>query len=238
VTEFANRREAGRRLANELADLGGRSDVVVLALPRGGVPVGEELARELAAPLDVCLVRKLGAPDQPELAIGAVASGGVRVMNEELVMAADYLGSELDRIEREETEELERQEHLYRGTLPAEEVSGKYVVLVDDGLATGATMHAAVLATRERGPSTLAVAVPVAATDACERLRRVADRVVSLATPEPFGSIGTWYADFAQLTDVEVHDILGRARGALLGTTAARDDRADAQSGGTGKPDF
>jgi len=208
---FRNRAEAGRRLAEKLAAYANRPDVLVLALPRGGVPVGFEVADALGAPLDVFLVRKLGVPGYEELAMGAVASGGRRVLNDEIVRGLGISDTEIDAAVARELQELARRERLYRGDRPPPDVSGRTVVLVDDGLATGATMRAAVQALRQQQPARIVVAVPTASPDTCEALRAEADEVICTMTPEPFFAVGHWYDDFAQTTDDEVHDLLARA---------------------------
>jgi predicted phosphoribosyltransferase len=209
---FADRFDAGRRLAESLAAYRGRDDVVVLGLPRGGVPVAAEVARALAAPLDVFLVRKLGLPGHEELAMGAIASGGVRVVNDEVVGALQVPVEMLDRAAARESGERERRERAYRGDLPAQDFTGKVVVLVDDGLATGSTMRAAVRALRGLDPERIVVAVPVAAPPTCEQLRTEADEVVCVLTPDPFRAVGVWYDDFAQTDDDEVRALLDAAR--------------------------
>ena len=211
---FADRADAGRLLAHELRHFAGREDVVVLALPRGGVPVAFEVARELEAPLDVFVVRKLGLPEQPELAMGALASGGLRVLNDDVVQAATVSRETIERVAGQEQQELERAERLYRDGRPPLEVAGKTVILVDDGLATGATMLAAVRALRTRDPSEIVVAVPIAPPETCEGLRSEADDVVCARTPEPFLAIGVWYEQFRQVSDEEIRDLLNRANGA------------------------
>lgn len=208
---FADRRDGGRVLGRMLEGLRGRDDVVVLALPRGGVPVGFELARALGAPLDVFMVRKLGVPVQPELAMGAVASGGVRVLNPSVVRGLRIPAEVIDEETRREVEELRRRERAYRGGRPPPEVRGRTVVLVDDGLATGSTMRAAAAAVKQMGPARVIVAVPVGAAETCELLRREVDEVVCAATPEDFFSVGAWYEDFAQTTDEEVRELLEQA---------------------------
>ncbi len=210
---FKDRREAGRALSIALAERGELlRDAVVLALPRGGVPVGREVARALGAPLDVLVVRKLGVPGQPELAMGAVASGGVTVAEETVLGEARISPDVFERIAEEETRELERRERLFRGSRPPQEVRDRTVLLVDDGIATGSTMLAAIRAARARGAGRVVVAVPVAPEDTCARLRREADSVICLETPRPFGAVGFWYETFSQLTDDEVGDILEQAR--------------------------
>ena len=208
---FRDRTEAGQRLAADLEHFADRTDVLVLALPRGGVPVAYEVARALAAPLDVFVVRKLGLPVHPELAMGAIASGGIRVLDREIVRRFGVSEAALESVTASEERELERREVQYRGERPFPDVSGKTVLLVDDGLATGASMAAAAAALRTRGPAKIVVAVPVAAADTCEAFRAVVDEVVCAVTPEPFHAVGLWYADFSQTTDEEVHDLLERS---------------------------
>jgi len=215
---FRDRREAGRLLGERLAGHAGR-DVVVEALPRGGVPVGFEVAVRLGAPLDVLVVRKLGHPGQPELALGAIASGGVLVVNEEVVAAERISDGLVERLAQQEAHELERRERLYRGPAAPIPVEGCTAVVVDDGLATGSTMRAAVRALRCRAPARVVVAVPVAARPTCEALAEETDEVVCLRTPEFFFAVGQWYADFSQTTDDEVRSLLGRA---LSGSAAPR----------------
>jgi predicted phosphoribosyltransferase len=207
---FRNRNDAGRQLAEKLAAYADRPDVLVLALPRGGVPVGYEVARALGAPLDVFLVRKLGVPGYEELAMGAVASGGVRVLNDEIVRGLGISEHGIDVAVAREMEELARRERLYRGDRPPPDVAGRTVILVDDGLATGATMRAAVAALREQQPTRIVVAVPTASPDTCEVLKAEADDVVCAITPEPFFAVGHWYEDFTQTTDDEVRELLAR----------------------------
>ena len=201
---FLNRLEAGVALGERVRALGLEGEVVVLGLPRGGVPVAREVAVALGAPLDVLVVRKIGAPFNPELALGAIAYGGVTVYNEHLLSELGLEEVELDGVRRREQAELNRRERAYRGERPMPELAGKTVVLVDDGMATGATMHAAVTATRALNPKSIVVAVPTSARDTVERLVAVADRVVALETPEPYFGVGAWYQDFPQLTDEEV----------------------------------
>lgn len=208
---FRDREQAGERLAESLAEYGHRADVIVLALPRGGVPVGAQVAEALEAPLDLLLVRKLGVPGHRELAMGAVASGGVRVLNEDVVGAVGLDEATIEAVARDECRELDRREHAYREGRPSPEIGGMVVILVDDGLATGATMRAAVAALKQRHPGRIVVAVPVAPPDTCEALRREADEVACLASPEPFMAIGVWYEDFPQLSDEEVRERLARA---------------------------
>jgi putative phosphoribosyl transferase len=210
ATAFRDRTQAGVELARHLAHLRGRPDLLVLALPRGGVPVAFEVARALQAPLDVFLVRKLGYPGHEEYAIGAIASGGVRVMNEGPGPALPP--EEIDRIARREQAELERRERLYRQDRPVQALEGRTVIVVDDGLATGATMRAATEAIRLQRPSHLCVAVPVGAPESCDALEQIADEVVCPVRPQPFRAVGLWYSDFPQCTDDEVRDLLRRAR--------------------------
>jgi predicted phosphoribosyltransferase len=213
---FVDRREAGAVLAERLRQFAGRRDVVVLALPRGGVPVGFEVARALGAPLDVFVVRKLGLPAHPELAMGAIASGGVRVLNEQVLESIAVSQAAIDAVTRTEQLELERRERAYRDGRPLVQTEGRIVILVDDGLATGSTMRAAVLAVRRLRPSRVVVAVPVGARQTCRQLREAADDVVCALNPEPFRAVGLWYRDFSQTTDAEVRQLL-----ALAASTAA-----------------
>jgi predicted phosphoribosyltransferase len=208
---FRDRYDAGRVLARELAGYAGRPDVTVLALPRGGVPVGFEVARALGAPLDVFLVRKLGVPGHEELAMGAIATGGVRVVNREVVDALGISRAEIEAVSAEELQELRRREREYRDGRPPPDLLGRTAVLIDDGLATGSSMRAAVAALRHLQPAKVVVAVPVAAAETCAALRAEADEVICARTPEPFRAVGWWYEDFAQTTDEEVRDLLARA---------------------------
>jgi predicted phosphoribosyltransferase len=209
---FRNRLEAGRLLAGSLRKYAGLQDLIVLGLPRGGVPVAYEIARAVHAPLDVFVVRKLGCPGQPELAMGAIATGGVRVLNEEVAHGPGMSEAVLARITASEGRELERRESAYRGGHSAPEVTGKTVILVDDGVATGSTMRAAIQAMHAQIPARLTVAAPVIALSTYEELRREVDECVALLTPEPFYAVGNWYEDFGQTSDVEVTEILKRAR--------------------------
>ncbi len=218
---FRDRREAGRLLAQKLAAYRGRADVLVLALPRGGVPVGYEVARALGAPLDVFVVRKLGVPGHGELAMGAVATGGVRVLNEDVVRALGIPDYVIDAVAAWEERELERRERVYRGDRPPPEVRGRTVILVDDGLATGATMHAAVQALRRRQPARIVVAVPTAAPETCEALRPEVDEIVCAVTPEPFYAVGLWYENFSQTTDEEVRELLAQSASEAAGAAPA-----------------
>jgi putative phosphoribosyl transferase len=208
---FHDRTEAGQILADKLASYANRPDVLVLALPRGGVPVGHEVAQALHAPLDVFLVRKLGLPGQEELAMGAIASGGTRVLNEEVVSKLDIPEEVIDAVAAEEQQELNRREHDYRAGRPPPDVRGRTIILVDDGLATGSTMRAAVAALRQQGPARIVVAVPVGAPETCAELQHEADEVVCAETPEPFYAVGAWYKNFSQTTDEEVRELLARA---------------------------
>ena len=216
-SRFRDRVEAGRRLAADLTEYAHRPDVVVLALPRGGVPVAYEVARALGAPLDVFVVRKLGIPGHAEVAMGAIATGDVRVLNESLVRSVRIPRDVIETVTAREREELARRERLYRGNRPPVDIRGRTVILVDDGLATGATMVAAVRALRQRGPARIVVAVPIAAPETCDAMREEADDVVCTMTPEPFHAVGIWYEDFSQTTDEEVRDLL--ARSAELGAS-------------------
>jgi putative phosphoribosyl transferase len=211
ISIFRDRVDAGKQLGERLSPYAGRSDLLVLALPRGGVLVGYEVARALHAPLDVMIVRKLGVPGQPELAMGAIASGGVRVINVEVVRALEIPEAMLDRVAAEETRELERREHLYRGDRPLPRIEGQTVILVDDGIATGSTMRAAIRALRHQRPARIVVAVPTAAASTRADLRREVDELVCLTSPEPFVAIGIHYAEFPQLSDDTVRELLQRA---------------------------
>jgi len=208
---FRDRTDAGRRLAGKLNQYAGRDDVIVLALPRGGVPVGAEVARALEAPLDVFLVRKLGVPGHEELAMGAIASGGVRVLNRDVIDQLRIAPKWVDAVAAQELEELTRREAAYRDGRPAPDVRGKTVILVDDGLATGASMKAALVALRDLAPARVVAAVPVGAPETCEELGALADEVVCAETPDPFFAVGSWYADFDQTTDEEVRELLTEA---------------------------
>jgi len=208
---FRNRTEAGRLLAAKLTTYAERADVLVLGLPRGGVPVAFEVAQALHAPLDVFLVRKLGVPGRPELAMGAIASGDVVVLHEKVVRELDIGQDAIAAVIAQERQELQRRAHAYRGDRPAPEVRHQTVILVDDGLATGSTMRAAVAALRRQDPARIVVAVPVGAADTCAQLQNEADEAMCAQTPEPFYAVGLWYGDFSQTTDEEVHDLLERA---------------------------
>jgi predicted phosphoribosyltransferase len=208
---FQDRFEAGRLLASKLSHLANRPDVVVLALPRGGVPDGYEVAKALNAPLDVFVVRKLGVPGQEELAMGAIASGGVRVLNENVIRTLGIPDSVVDIVAAEEEQELERREREYRDGRPPIDVRGRTVILVDDGLATGSSMRVAALALRNKNPARIIVAVPVASPATCAEFESEVDQVICAITPDPFWAVGQWYADFSQTTDEEVRDLLRRA---------------------------
>lgn len=208
---FKDRHEAGKRLAEALSSYRQTSDLLVLALPRGGVPVAWEVAQALDAELDVLVVRKLGVPWQPELAMGAIAGNGVRVLHEDMVRSLHIAEEEIEDIVRRETEELKRREVAYRGDRPKPTIQDRTVIVVDDGLATGATMQAAVQALREQSPARIAVAVPVAPPDTADSMTRYADEVVCLMQPAGFGSVGQWYQHFGQTSDDEVKELLGTA---------------------------
>jgi putative phosphoribosyl transferase len=206
---FRDRVEAGRHLGEVLArKLGRPKDVIVLALPRGGVPVAAEVARALDAPLDVFIVRKLGVPGHEELAMGAIASGGVRVLNRDVLSYVPLPQKAIDAVAEREQQELLRREREYRGSRPPLDVRNKTVIIVDDGLATGSTMRAAVEALKKMGPRAIVVAVPVAAPQTCEEFRNEGVDILCLRTPEPFQAVGLWYEDFSQTTDEEVHELL------------------------------
>jgi len=208
---FTDRRQAGRILAHQLRSYAGRPDVIVLGLPRGGVPVAFEVAQVLDAPLDVFLVRKLGAPGHEELAMGAIASGDVVVINDEVVRALKIGNDEVIAEVASEREELARREVIYRNGRPLADVGGKTVILIDDGLATGSTMRAAVTALRQKQPARIVVGVPVGAASTCAELQEIADECVCAIAPEDFRAVGLWYDDFAQTSDEEVCDLLARA---------------------------
>jgi putative phosphoribosyl transferase len=219
LVQFQDRAEAGRVLANRLTKYAGSPDVVVLALPRGGVPVGFQVARSLQAPLDVLSVRKLGVPGREELAMGAIASDGTRVVNRRVVRELGIAEDKLQAVAAAEQQELERRERTYRDQRPPPELTGKMVIVVDDGLATGATMRAAVAAIRRRQPARVVVAVPVAAAPTCQALEQAADEVICASKPALFVAVGQAYRNFAQTTDAEVRALLDAAR-------ATEDDQA------------
>jgi putative phosphoribosyl transferase len=210
---FEDRADAGRRLAEALKTYAGRSDLIVLALPRGGVPVAYEVARALNAPLDLLIVRKLGTPGNPELAMGAIASGGASVLNREVVSMYRISDETIEQAAAKERRELERRERLYRGDRPYPELENRCIIVVDDGIATGATMRAGLAALRQKNPACIVVAVPLAPPDTLERLRTEVDEVVCLTTPEPFFAVGQGYRDFSQTSDDEVREILVQSWG-------------------------
>ena len=209
---FADRRDAGEKLADKLKEYENRPDVLVLALPRGGVPVAYEVASALGAPLDVFLVRKLGVPGYEELAMGAIATGGVSVLNEDVTTSIGLSDLAISEVRDREQKELERREQLYRGNRAPLDVQGHTVILIDDGLATGSTMRAAIAALRKMSPAKIVVAVPVAAPETCETIRNEVDDIICAVTPEPFLAVGTWYSDFSQTSDDEVRDLLDERR--------------------------
>ena len=208
MAPFRDRRDAGRKLAQKLSTYVGRPDVLVLALPRGGVPVAYEVARALNAPLDIFLVRKLGLPGREELAIGAIASGGVRVLNQDIVRMLSIPDEVIHFVAKRELQELQRRESLYRGSHPFPEVRDRTVILIDDGLATGASMRAAVSGLRAQHPARIVVAVPAAASDVCDAFKAEVDEVVCAITPDPFYGVSRWYEDFSQVTDEEVRNLV------------------------------
>lgn len=210
---FRDRNEAGKQLANSLSVYANNPNVIVLALPRGGVPVGYEVAKALHLPFDVFLVRKLGVPGHGELAMGAIASGGVRILNDDVVNYLHIPQAAIDRVEQVEQYELRRREQLYRGNRPMPKLEGKTVILVDDGMATGSTMRAAVTALRRSHPARVLVAAPVAASTTCEAFESMADDIICVCarTSNPFYAVGLWYDDFRQTTDAEVRELLERA---------------------------
>ncbi|MCR4339507.1 MAG: phosphoribosyltransferase [Gemmatimonadaceae bacterium] len=214
--KFRDRLDAGRQLASRLAEYADRTDVLVLGLPRGGVPVAFEVARALSAPLDVFVVRKLGLPHHEELAMGAIAMGGARVLDRALIAQVGVSDAEIEQVTRREEIELERRQKQYRGDRPLPDIAGRTVILVDDGLATGSSMRVAVAALREEHPRKIVVAVPIAPEETCEMLRGAADEVVCALTPEPFYAVGLWYRDFSQTSDEEVHDLIERSREELV----------------------
>jgi putative phosphoribosyl transferase len=211
VPVFSDRAQAGRELASKLKRYEGRDDVIVLGLPRGGVPVAFEVAESLGAPLDVFVVRKLGVPGREELAMGAIATGGVCVLNPSVIVPLNIGSDVVEAVATRERRELERREHAYRDDRPAPSVRGRVVVLVDDGLATGATMKAAAAAIQQQEPAEIVVAVPVGSRESCDELRDYVDDVVCARTPEPFYGVGLWYSDFSQTSDEDVHDLLEQA---------------------------
>ena len=214
MRRYRNRTDAGRELGRLLTGYADRDDVIVLALPRGGVPVGREVAHAIGAPLDIYLVRKLGVPGHPELAMGAIASGGVRVLNRDVVSMLDITDDAIAAVAAQESQELERRDREYRGGRPSPELEGRIAILVDDGLATGATMRAAAAAVRGSDPARVVIAVPVAAAETCEQFRRdpAVDEIVCAQTPAPFQAVGLWYDDFEQVTDAQVRAMLDEER--------------------------
>jgi putative phosphoribosyl transferase len=208
---FQDRVQAGQVLARKLRRFVFDADTLVLALPRGGVPVAFQVAHALPAELDICLVRKIGVPGEDELAMGAIASGGTRVLNKSLIRNLGISPAEVEQATAKEQREIERREHLYRDGRPALSIKGRTAILVDDGLATGASMLAAVQAVRTKQPRRVVVAVPVASRETCDDFRRLVDDVICAATPEPFHSVGVWYQDFSQTSDAEVCELLERA---------------------------
>lgn len=208
---FRDRRDAGRKLAQKLIDYARRDDVIVLALPRGGVPVAYEVAKALNLPMDIFIVRKLGLPGHEEVAIGAIASGGIRVLNNDIVRYFKIPEPLIDAVARRELEELERRASAYRGNRPSPDLQGRTVILIDDGLATGASMRAAVAGLRTQSPAQIVVAVPTAAAETCEALEPEVDKLICATTPEPFHGVSRWYEDFSQTTDEEVKTLLAEA---------------------------
>jgi putative phosphoribosyl transferase len=211
IGRFRDRTEAGRLLASQLVGYVSRPNLLILALPRGGVPVALEIARTLHAPLDIFLVQKLGVPGQEELAMGAVASGNVRVLQSDVVEAFGIPQSVIEAVTAEEARELARRERAFLGDRPSQQIRGRNIILVDDGLATGSTMHAAVRALKQQDPERIVVAVPVASSEACDEFKSEVDEVICLRTPETFYAVGLWYEAFRQLTDEEVREFLRKA---------------------------
>jgi len=209
---FTDRVDAGKKLAKELSKYANRSDVLILALPRGGVPVAFEVAKELNVKMDVFIVRKLGVPGNEELAMGAISSDNIRVLNEDIVRSFQIPERVINMVAENELKELERRERTYRGDSPKPVISGSIVILIDDGLATGATMRAAASAIKTKTPAKIVVAVPTGARDTCELFGREVDEVICIATPEPFYGVGAWYGTFSQTTDEEVCELLDKAR--------------------------
>ncbi len=208
---FKDRVDAGKKLAKELSKYANRSDVLILALPRGGVPVAFEVAKELNVKMDVFIVRKLGVPGNEELAMGAISSDNILVLNEDIVRSFQIPERVINMVAENELKELERRERTYRGDRPKPEISGLTVILIDDGLATGATMRAAAAALKTKNPAKIVVAVPTGAPDTCEFFRKEVDEVICVATPEPFYGVGAWYGNFSQTTDEEVCELLDKA---------------------------
>ena len=216
MERFKDRRDAGKRVAQKLSAYAERTDVLVLALPRGGVPVAYEVSRTLNAPLDIFLVRKLGVPGREELAMGAIASGGIRVLNEDIIRVLNIPQEIINIVTQNELQELQRREHSYRGERPAPEIRDRIVILIDDGLATGASMRAAVVGVRAQDPARIVIAVPAAAPETCDAFQFEVDEMVCAMTPEPFYGLSRWYEDFSQTTDEEVRMFLEEANHQLL----------------------
>jgi len=210
IEQLRDRVEAGRLLASQLIDYGHRSDAIVLGIPRGGVPVAAEIAKAIAAPLDICLVRKLGVPRNRELAMGAIGLGGAIALNEEIVRAWKVPKSAIERVVERERQELARRDRVYRGDRPPPNLSQRAAILVDDGIATGATLSLALTLLRRQHPRSIAIAVPVAPPSTCKQLAAEVERVVCLLKPEPIYYIGLWYEDFSPTTDAQVHRLLAR----------------------------
>jgi putative phosphoribosyl transferase len=216
MAPFQDRRDAGKKLAQKLSAYTGRPHTLILALPRGGVPVAYEVALALTLPLDIFIVRKLGLPGREELAIGAIASGGVRVLNNDIVRMLSVPEEVINFVTKREAEELQRREILYRGTRPSPQVRDRTVILIDDGLATGASMRAAVAGLRAQRPARIVIAVPTAAPETCDAFRSEVDEIVCAITPEVFYGVGRWYEDFSQVTDEEVRNLLQEANKQFL----------------------
>jgi putative phosphoribosyl transferase len=212
VSMFRDRADAGRLLAMRLKEYSNQPDLLVLGLPRGGVPVAFEVARALKAPLDTFLVRKLGVPGHEELAMGAIASGGARVLNDMVVSGLNFDNEAIDRVTELELKELQRRERRYRGDKPGPDVHNRTVILIDDGLATGTTMRAAAIALRQQQPAKIIVAVPVAASETCDEFRNLVDEVICAVTPRELYAVGLWYGDFSQTSDDEVYELLERSK--------------------------
>jgi len=212
MTIFENRRDAGKQLAKELSEFKGQNDAIVLGLPRGGIPVAYEVAKALELPLDVFIVRKLGVPGQPELAMGAIASGDIKVMNESVVRNAGISDQQIEEVAHKEKEELKKREKAYRGARPDIDLQGKTVLIVDDGLATGASMRAAISALREHNPKKIIAAIPTAPRDTCQEFESEVDQIICLRTPSPFWGVGGSYQNFSQTTNEEVRTFLNKAQ--------------------------
>ncbi|MDM9381352.1 phosphoribosyltransferase [Chlorogloeopsis sp. ULAP01] len=208
--KFHDRAEAGKMLARRLAAYANRPDVLVVALPRGGVPVAFEVAEALHAPLDICIVRKLGVPHHKELAMGAIAAGGIRVLNYDVISWLGISSKTIDEVATKELRELQRRDHVYRGERPPLDVRNRIVILLDDGIATGSTIRAAIAILRQQHPQRIVVAVPVAPLATCQELQTEVEEIVCLSTPEPLYAIGLWYENFSQTTDEEVRELLAR----------------------------